>query len=37
MSMMDTLLKLTNFGPRPIGSPANQAAANFILNAFHFK
>jgi aminopeptidase YwaD len=30
MNMMNTLLKLTDFGPRPIGSPANQAAADFI-------
>lgn len=30
MNMMDTLLTLTNLGARPIGSPANQAAADFV-------
>ena len=32
--MINTLLKLTNFGPRPIGSSANHAAADFIREEF---
>lgn len=32
--MLETLLKLTGLGPRPIGSPANQAAADIIGEAF---
>jgi hypothetical protein len=34
MNMLDSLLKLTDPGARPIGSPANQAAADFIRDAF---
>ena len=34
MNMMDMLLKLTDLGPRPIGSPANHAAADFIREEF---
>lgn len=32
--MINTVQKLTNFGPRPIGSSANHAAADFIREEF---
>jgi aminopeptidase YwaD len=32
--LLEHLTTLTNFGPRPIGSPANQAGADFIAAAF---
>jgi len=34
MNMIDTLLKLTSLGARPIGSPANQSAADMIRESF---
>ena len=34
MNMIDTLLKLTSLGARPIGSPANQSAADMIREGF---
>lgn len=32
--LFEHITTLTNFGPRPIGSPANQAGADFIAAAF---
>lgn len=34
MNMINILMKLTSLGARPIGSPANQAAADFIRKSF---